>query len=379
MKKALCLILTAALLLGVCIPAYAADAAAQSFSDVPAHAWYADAVNWAVAQGVTKGTGADTFSPAQTCTRAQIVTFLYRAAGSPEVAARTDAAFSDVPDGAYYAAAVRWALTEGITVGTGEDTFSPNAACTRAQIVTFLYRAAGSPAVSAEYSGRFADVPAGAYYAAAVQWAVGQGVTKGTGADRFSPNKTCTRAEAVTFLYRSTGELPEQPPAGRHILVAYFSATGNTRPLAETVAKLLDADLYEIVPAEPYTEEDLAYYTDCRADREQADAACRPAIGSEPPDISRYDTVVIGHPIWHGQAPRIISTFLESCDFSGKTLTSFCTSHSSPLGTSAENLKKLLSADVRWLASRRFAAGTGAQPLADWLTEIGLLPPEQGD
>ena len=172
---------------------------------------------------------------------------------------------------------------------------------------------------------------------------------------------------------------PTEPtePQGPKILVAVFSATGNTAPLAETVAELLGADLYVITPAQPYTEADLAYYTGGRCDQEQADPDCRPAIDGQVEDMARYDTVVIAHPIWHGQAPRIISTFLESCDFSGKTLTTFCTSMSSPLGSSAENLHKLVPEDVTWLESRRFPAGASREDLAEWLTEIGLLKPEQ--
>ena len=172
---------------------------------------------------------------------------------------------------------------------------------------------------------------------------------------------------------------PTEPaePQGPKILVAVFSATGNTAPLAETVAELLGADLYVITPAQPYTEADLAYYTGGRCDQEQADPDCRPVIDGQVEDMARYDTVVIAHPIWHGQAPRIISTFLESCDFSGKTLTTFCTSMSSPLGSSAENLHKLVPEDVTWLESRRFPAGASREDLAAWLTEIGLLKPEQ--
>ena len=159
--------------------------------------------------------------------------------------------------------------------------------------------------------------------------------------------------------------------------MAVFSATGNTAPLAETVAELLGADLYVITPAQPYTEADLAYYTGGRCDQEQADPDCRPAIDGRVEDMARYDVVVIAHPIWHGQAPRIISTFLESYDFSGKTLTTFCTSMSSPLGSSAENLHKLVPEDVTWLESRRFPAGASREDLAAWLTEIGLLKPEE--
>lgn len=165
-------------------------------------------------------------------------------------------------------------------------------------------------------------------------------------------------------------------PQSPKILVAVFSATGNTAPLAETVAELLGADLYGITPAQPYTEADLAYYTGGRCDQEQADPDCRPDIAGQVEDMAQYDVVIIAHPIWHGQAPRIISTFLESYDFSGKTLTTFCTSMSSPLGSSVENLHDLVPEDVTWLESRRFPAGASRDELAAWLTEIGLLADE---
>lgn len=155
------------------------------------------------------------------------------------------------------------------------------------------------------------------------------------------------------------------------ILVAYFSRTGHTEPLAKYAAEILGADLYEITAAVPYTDEDIAYYTDCRADREQKDESARPEISGSVEDMSQYSTVLIAHPIWHGQAPRIISTFLESYDFSGKTLTSFCTSASSPLGTSAENLKKLVP-NSTWLDSRRFEIGSSKSDVDEWLNSIGL-------
>lgn len=155
------------------------------------------------------------------------------------------------------------------------------------------------------------------------------------------------------------------------ILVAYFSRTGHTEPLAKYAAEILGADLYEITAAVPYTDEDIAYYTDCRADREQKDESARPEISGSVEDMSQYSTVLIAHPIWHGQAPRIISTFLESYDFSGKTLTSFCTSASSPLGTSAENLKKLVP-NSTWLDSRRFEIGSSKSDVEEWLNSMGL-------
>ena len=172
---------------------------AQTFVDVPENAYYAPAVNWAVEKGVTEGTSATTFSPDAACTRAQIVTFLYRAAGSPAVKSTVNP-FTDVTASDYYYNAVLWAVENGITTGTSETTFSPNESCTRAQCVTFLYRAVGSAATA---KASFTDVSADAYYAPAVNWAVEKGVTEGTSATTFSPDAACTRAQIVTFLYRA--------------------------------------------------------------------------------------------------------------------------------------------------------------------------------
>lgn len=173
-----------------------------TFTDVPANAYYADAVNWAVLNGVTKGTSETTFSPDASCTRAQAVTFLGRAAGSP--APKSSAMpFTDVDADAYYHDAVLWAVEQDITNGTSDTTFRPNATCTRAQIVTFLWRSQASPAAGAV--NPFADVADNAYYAEAVKWAVLEGVTSGTTATTFSPNDSCTRAQIVTFLYRCLG------------------------------------------------------------------------------------------------------------------------------------------------------------------------------
>lgn len=167
------------------------------FTDVSKGAYYYDAVVWAVEKNITSGTSATTFSPNASCTRAQMVTFLWRAAGSPKTAGSNP--FTDVNSGAYYYDAVLWAVEQGITSGTSATTFAPDAIVTRGQTVTFLYRSNGSPAVSG--SG-FADVAADAYYASAVAWAVSESITNGTSATTFSPNNACTRAQIVTFLYR---------------------------------------------------------------------------------------------------------------------------------------------------------------------------------
>ena len=169
------------------------------FYDVPNGAYFYEAVKWAVENGITTGVGNDLFAPEQPCTRSQIVTFLWRAAGSPEPKG-TAAGMTDVVPGSYYAKAVAWAVENGITTGTAEGTFSPDATCTRAQAVTFLARAQNAKATG---KTAFSDVPADSYFADAVAWAQANGVTTGTSETTFSPDNDCTRAQIVTFLYRA--------------------------------------------------------------------------------------------------------------------------------------------------------------------------------
>lgn len=158
----------------------------------------------------------------------------------------------------------------------------------------------------------------------------------------------------------------------RRALVVYFSCTGTTKQLAEYAAEILGADIYEIVAEEPYTEANLAYYTGGRADQEQNDPNARPAIAGNVEDMDGYDIVLIGYPIWHGQAPRIISTFLESYDFSGKTIVPFCTSHSSGIGSSAVDLHALCPDSVEWVEGMRFGAGTSRDAMEEWIQSIGI-------
>lgn len=165
--------------------------------------YFYDAVLWAANHNpqITNGTDKGIFEPFSDCTRAQAITFLYRAAGAPDVSG-VDISFTDVPEDAYYANAVKWAVKNGITTGTSENEFSPDETATRAQVVTFLYRAAGSPGVDSAGTS-FSDVPENEFYASAVKWAVANGITNGTSETEFSPNETCQRAQIVTFLYRA--------------------------------------------------------------------------------------------------------------------------------------------------------------------------------
>ena len=181
--------------------AFAEEAKISPFRDVPTDAYYYEAVKWAQKKEITGGIGDGLFGPNQPCTRAQIVTFLWRAAGAPVVNYAMD--LTDVPSDAYYAEAVRWALSQGITTGTADGRFAPDATCTRAQGMTFLFRASKA---SADGAPAFSDVAADAYYAEAVKWATDNGITNGTTSSTFSPGSGCTRAQIVTFLWRLYAE-----------------------------------------------------------------------------------------------------------------------------------------------------------------------------
>lgn len=153
--------------------------------------------------------------------------------------------------------------------------------------------------------------------------------------------------------------------------VVYFSATGTTEKLAKDISDTFNADIYEIIAEEPYTKEDLVYYTNGRADQEQNNATVRPKISGRIENMKDYKTIILGYPIWHGRAPRIIYTFLESYDFSGKTIIPFCTSHSSGIGSSASDLQQLTSSTTVWHEGKRFSKETSKEEVKDFFK--GLL------
>ncbi len=184
--------------------------------------------------------------------------------------------------------------------------------------------------------------------------------------------KTEEQTNMEMELPESISAEQEEADVSTKTLVVYFSCTGTTELVAEYVTEILGADSYEIVPENPYTEADLAYYTNGRADQEQNDPDVRPGISGGMENMDEYDTIILGYPIWHGQAPRIISTFLESYDFSGKTIIPFCTSHSSGIGSSASNLHTLCSESTEWLEGKRFEAGVSKESVQNWIGEIGI-------
>ncbi len=185
--------------------------------------------------------------------------------------------------------------------------------------------------------------------------------------------KSDVQTETVTFAETATEitTAEETSESDNNILVAYFSATNNTKGVAEKIAEAAEADIYAITPAIPYTAEDLDYNTECRANKEQNDDGARPEISGTVENMEDYDTVFIGYPIWWGQAPKIMYTFMESYDFNGKTIIPFCTSGSSPIGSSAENMHSL-AAGADWLEGQRFGGGASADDVSGWVNSLGL-------
>ncbi len=350
---------------------------AGHFSDVPEGAWYAEAVEYCRQRGIMNGISDTAFAPEETLTRAMLATVLYRVEGSPAVSAPSG--FSDVKAGTWYSDPISWAAKNGVVEGYGGGVFGVDDSTTREQAVTILWRCAGEPegAAATDISDA-ASVSAWAQ--TAVRWANANGILEGmTNNRRFDPKTNIKRGEVASMLYHylnnTTSSQPE-PVAGGKTLVAYFSATNTTRPLAEYTADILNADIYEIVPEIPYTDADLAYYTNGRADREQNDSTDRPAISGSVANMADYDVIFLGYPIWHGQPPRIISTFLESYDFAEKTIVPFCTSHSSEYSDSGI---KSLAPGANWITGRRFAGGTNRSTMEEWINGLELLKPAVPD
>lgn len=362
------------LCLGLSVTASAAEAD-TGFSDVAADAWYAEAAVYCRDNGLMNGTTATTFSPNATMTRAQLCAVLYRMAGSPETTGRD--AFTDTPDGAWYEDAVLWAVRNRIMSGYTASTFGPHDPVTREQLAAILWRYAGSPA--AEAGEAYADEASIASWAVtAVDWARTCGFINGMSDGSFRPDGRATRAQVAAILMRYDQARTEEPspePApqeGADVLVAYFSATGNTENIAEHLTSILDADLYEIVPQVPYTSEDLDYSnSDCRANREQNDPTARPAISGGVEDLEDYEVIFLGYPIWWGDAPKIISTFLETYDFDGKTIVPFCTSGSSSIGGSVSDLEALTDG-ATWLEGQRFSGSASQETVSQWVDSLGL-------
>ena len=384
-KHFLSLLLSLVLVSSLWVPARAAIGD-TGFADVAADAWFAEAAVYCRDNGLMNGTTATTFTPNTTMTRAQLSTVLYRLSGSPAVSGRDS--FTDTPDGAWYSEAVLWASQNNIVGGYTDSLFGPNDSVNRQQIAAILWRYSSRPAADAGTD--YADESAISDFAdTAVDWARENGYINGMSGNTFQPAGRATRAQMAAILARyhrdTQGTVtpapdpePQPGPEDGETLVAYFSATGNTENIARHIQTVLNADLYEIIPADLYTSEDLNYSNDdCRANQEQNDPNARPAISGSVEHMEDYDVVFLGYPIWWGQAPKIIHTFLESYDFDGVTIVPFCTSGSSGIGSSAANLQSL-APDANWLSGQRFSGSVSQDTVASWVEGLDL-PEPSGD
>ena len=374
LKRMGAILMALALVLSLNLTAFAAEED-TGFSDVAADAWYTGAVEYVRDSGLMSGTSATTFAPEGTMTRAMLATTLYRAAGSPAVSGSDS--FTDTADGAWYADAVLWASQQGVISGYGNNLFGTNDPVTREQIATILWRYAGSPSAGAGQD--FADESEIASYAvAAVDWARTNGVVNGADGNRFLPRNSASRAEMATmlrnFLTMDGTEEPEQPSDSSRVLVAYFSATGNTESVANTIADLTGGNLFEITPADPYTSDDLNWTDEnSRVVYEYENPEARDIELAEDTvdNWDEYDVVFIGYPIWWGIAAWPTDSFVEANDFTGKTVIPFCTSSSSGLGQSGDLLEELAGTG-NWLEGQRFRGGAPAADVAAWVESLAL-------
>ena len=345
------------------------------FSDVAADAWYTDAVAYVRDNGLMGGTSDTTFEPEGTMTRSMLSATLYRLAGSPTVTGED--AFSDTEEGVWYTDAVLWASQQGLVGGYGNGLFGTNDPVTREQIAVLLWRYAGSPA--AEAGADFSDESAISDYAVqAVDWARASGVVSGAEGNRFLPQSNATRVQVAAilcnYLTMAASEEPEPPEEGSRVLVAYFSATGNTERVAGHIAEATGGDLFELTPSDPYTDEDLNW-TDENSrvvyEYENPDARDTELVTYTPENWADYDVVFIGYPIWWYDAAWPVEGFAEGNDFTDKTVIPFCTSSSSGLGESGARLAELAGTGT-WLEGQRFRGSASQEEVAAWVDSLNL-------
>ena len=367
LRRFLSCLLAVTMLLALGVTAYAAE-----FTDVPAGSDYAEAVQWASDNGYIYGYGDSRFGVNDNVTRAQLATIFHRAAGTP--AASGTSRFSDAEAGAYYINALSWAETAGLIAGYPDGRFGVGDPVTRQQVATILWRWAGSPAASA---GNYSDENAiSAYAQTAVDWSRSNGIIAARSDGRFAPTDNATRGEIVSALYNYMGKT-STPPASTgngKILVAYFSASGNTEAVANAIADTLDADLFEMVPEAPYTSADLNWTdSSSRVNAEHNDPSKQDVklAKNTVDNWADYDTVFIGYPIWWGIAAWPVNDFVKNNDFTGKTVIPFCTSTSSGLGQSGTLLAEMANGG-NWQEGRRFTERASQSDIAAWANGLDL-------
>lgn len=354
--------------------ALSVTASAAEFPDVPAGSTYAQAVQWVSQQGYINGYNDGRFGVNDNVTRAQLAAILYRAAGSPAASGTTR--FPDVAAAAYYVNAASWAADGGLINGYSDGRFGVNDPITRQQVTAIFWRWAGSPAASAEDYADEASISG--YAGTAVDWSRANSILPAKDGSRFAPADNASRGEIALMLYnymnRSSQSSAPSTGSGAKVLVAYFSATGSTQAVANTIASTLNAGTFAITPANPYSPADLNW-TDAgsRVNAEHDDTSKRNiALEKDTPDNwADYDVVFLGYPIWWGIAAWPVDTFVKANDFTGKTVIPFCTSSSSGLGQSGALLKEMANGGD-WQEGQRFSSGASAATVAEWVNALDL-------
>ena len=329
--------------------------------------------------GVVSGASGATFSPNETLTRAQMCAMAVNAMGlSDQVSTGgRKTLFSDVSPSAWYNGYVNTAYGEGLVNGYGNGTFGPDDPVTREQIAAIFWRYEGSP--DSETGAGFADEEDISDYAAeAVDWARANGIVNGMEGNYFLPQDSATRAQVATLLQNyltmeGTGE-PDAPAEESRVLVAYFSATGNTERVANAIAEAAGGDLFEITPAEPYTDDDLDWTDEGSRvvfEYENPEERDTELVTYTPEGWDDYDVVFIGYPIWWYDAAWPVDGFVAENDFTGKTVIPFCTSSSSGLGESGQRLAELAGTG-NWQEGQRFRGSASQEDVAAWVESLNL-------
>ena len=377
MKKLLSCLLAFVMLLSLSTAALASD-----YSDVSDGAWYAEAVNALRERNIMNGVENNNFAPERTFTRASLATVLYRMAGTPSVSGEDN--FTDTASGTWYSDAVLWASQNGVVNGIGDGLFGTDEPTTQEQLAVMLWRDAGSYVLDREQyaSAEGVENEASDWAFDAVVWAKAEALL--TDAVEFQPKAAASRAQVADMVYRylllmeqfadvdAVSGATQKADGGSKVLVAYFSCTNHTAMIAEYIADATGGTLYQIMPETPYTSDDLNYNdSSTRATREQNDASARPAISGSVENMADYDVIFLGYPIWWGQAPKVMYSFVESYDLTGKTVIPFCTSGSSGIGSSATNLSAS-APGATWLEGSRFSGSASRDSVVSWINGLGL-------
>ena len=398
-RNSIAILLSLLMILVLLVPAQAAD----PFTDVSPDAWYADGVSSLTEKGIMIGTGNNTFSPENAFTRAQLATVLYRLAENPPVSGED--VFTDTQPGTWYSDAVTWCASEGIVQGYGNGLFGPSDPVTQEQLAVMLWRNAGSYVIQNDDTD---TLGASGYAVNGVRWAIVDGLVSERG-PAFQPKESATRGQVADMVSRyltllekfsdvdgvsgaTTGgdssQTTDRTGKAEKILVAYFSrvgenygvgvvSEGNTAKLAKEIAAQTGGDLFEIVPVVPYP---VGYDETLPIATAEKTGNARPKIVSTVTDFQQYDTIFLGYPIWWGDLPMIMHTFMESYDFTGKTVIPFNTHEGSgQSGTQSSIADKLDKAKVlQGLAMRGSTAQRLAEPygsdgtVKNWLDGLGL-------